>query len=87
MADGSAYIPRLRALYDNEIRAKIKSEFGFKNDMQIPKLEKIVLNMGVGDAVQDTKRVKAAAAEMELIAGQKPVVTRAKNSIAGFKVR
>lgn len=87
MADGSTYIPRLRALYDNEIRAKIKAEFGLKNDMQIPKLEKIVLNMGVGDAVQDTKRVKAAAAEMELIAGQKPVVTRAKNSIAGFKVR
>jgi large subunit ribosomal protein L5 len=87
MADGSTYIPRLRALYDNEIRAKIKSEFGLKNDMQIPKLEKIVLNMGVGDAVQDSKRVKAAAAELELIAGQKPVVTRAKNSIAGFKVR
>ena len=87
MADGSAYVPRLRAKYDNETRAKLKEEFGFKNDMQIPKLDKIVLNMGVGDAVQDTKRVKAAAAEMELIAGQKPVITRAKNSIAGFKVR
>ena len=87
MADGSVYIPRLRAMYDNEIRAKLKEEFGFKNDMQIPKLEKIVLNMGVGDAVQDTKRVKAAFAELELIAGQKPVTTRAKNSIAGFKVR
>lgn len=87
MADGSAYIPRLRAKYDSEIRASLKEEFGFKNDMQIPKLEKIVLNMGVGDAVQDTKRVKAAFAELELIAGQKPVTTRAKNSIAGFKVR
>jgi len=87
MADGSAYVPRLRGLYDNEIRAKLKAELGFKNDMQIPKLDKIVLNMGVGDAVQDTKRVKAAAAEMELIAGQKPIITRAKNSIAGFKVR
>jgi large subunit ribosomal protein L5 len=87
MADGSTYIPRLRQQYDNEIRAKLKEELGFTNDMQIPKLEKIVLNMGVGDAVQDTKRVKAAAAELELIAGQKPVTTRAKNSIAGFKVR
>ena len=87
MADGSAYIPRLRAQYDGDIRAKLKKEFSYKNDMQIPKLEKIVLNMGVGDAVQDTKRVKTAAAELELIAGQKPVVTRAKNSIAGFKVR
>jgi len=87
MADGSAYIPRLRAIYDGEIRPKLKEEFSFTNDMQIPKLEKIVLNMGVGDAVQDTKRVKAAAAELELIAGQKPIVTRAKNSIAGFKVR
>lgn len=87
MADGSAYIPRLRKLYDDEIRGKLMEEFKYKNPMQTPKLEKIVLNMGVGDAVQDTKRVKAAAEELELIAGQKPVVTRAKNSIAGFKVR
>ena len=87
MADGSAYVPRLRRLYDDEIRGKLQEQFNFKNPMQIPKLEKIVLNMGVGDAVQDSKRVKAAAAELELIAGQKPVVTRARNSIAGFKVR
>lgn len=87
MADGSIYIPRLKTLYDTEIRDKMREEFGYKNDLMIPKLEKIVLNMGVGDAVQDTKRVKVAAEEMKLIAGQQPVVTRAKNSIAGFKVR
>ncbi len=87
MADGSAYIPRLKALYDAEIRTKLQDEFTYKNAMQIPQLEKIVLNIGVGDAVQDSKRVKKAAEELELIAGQKPVITRAKNSIAGFKVR
>lgn len=87
MADGSVYIPRLKQLYDAEIRTKLREEFGYKNEMQVPVLQKIVLNMGVGDAVQDTKRVKVAAEEMALIAGQRPVVTRAKNSIAGFKVR
>lgn len=87
MADGSVYVPRLKQLYDAEIRAKLQEEFGYKNAMQVPVLEKIVLNMGVGDAVQDTKRVKVAADELALIAGQKPVITRAKNSIAGFKVR
>ena len=87
MADGSTYIPRLKALYDSEIRDKMREEFGYKNDHQIPKMDKIVLNIGVGDAVQDTKRVKKASEELELIAGQKPVITRAKNSIAGFKVR
>jgi len=87
MADGSQYIPRLKTVYDNEIRAKMLEEFGYKNAMQVPQLEKIVLNIGVGDAVQDTKRVKKAAEELALIAGQQPVITRAKNSIAGFKVR
>ncbi len=87
MADGSQYIPRLKTVYDNEIRAKMQEEFSYKNAMQVPKLEKIVLNIGVGDAVQDTKRVKKAAEELALIAGQQPVITRAKNSIAGFKVR
>lgn len=87
MADGSVYVPRLKQLFEAEIRAKLQEEFGYKNAMQVPVLEKIVLNMGVGDAVQDTKRVKVAAEEMALIAGQKPIITRAKNSIAGFKVR
>ncbi len=62
-------------------------QFGYKNVMQLPKLDKIVLNMGVGEAVNDTKKVKAAAADLEKIAGQKPVVTHARKSIAGFKVR
>jgi large subunit ribosomal protein L5 len=65
----------------------MKAEFGYKNDMQIPKLDKIVLNMGVGEAVKDTKKVKTAAEELTLIAGQKAVITHAKNSIAGFRVR
>jgi large subunit ribosomal protein L5 len=84
MAD---YTPRLRQQYQDKIRAALKEEFGYKNDMQIPKLEKIVLNMGVGEAVSDTKKVRAAAADLAQIAGQKPVVTKAKKSIAGFKLR
>ncbi|AKR56036.1 50S ribosomal protein L5 [Youhaiella tibetensis] len=81
------YIPRLRTQYDEAIRAGLVKEFGYKNPMQIPKLEKIVLNMGVGEAVNDTKKVKAAASDLELISGQKPVITHARKSIAGFKVR
>lgn len=87
MLDQATYTPRLKALYASSIRAAMKEEFGFKNDMQIPKLEKIVLNMGVGEAVKDTKKVKQAAEELSLIAGQKAVVTKAKKSIAGFRVR
>lgn len=87
MLDQATYTPRLKALYAATIRAAMKEEFGFKNDMQIPKLEKIVLNMGVGEAVKDTKKVKQAAEELSLIAGQKAVVTKAKKSIAGFRVR
>ncbi len=81
------YAPRLKTLYDETIRAKMQEEFNFKNPMQIPRLDKIVLNMGVGEAVQDTKKVRSAVADLTLIAGQKPVITRAKTSIAGFKVR
>ena len=87
MLDTQTYTPRLKALYASTIRAALKEEFGYKNDMQIPKLEKIVLNMGVGEAVKDTKKVKQAAEELTLIAGQKAVVTKAKKSIAGFRVR
>jgi large subunit ribosomal protein L5 len=86
MAD-TAYIPRLRTQYEESIRAELTKQFGYKNVMQLPKLEKIVLNMGVGEAVNDTKKVKAAAADLEKIAGQKPVITHARKSIAGFKVR
>ena len=84
MAD---YTPRLRKQYAETVRAALKEEFGYKNDMQIPKLDKIVLNMGVGEAVSDTKKVRAAAADLAQIAGQRPVITKAKKSIAGFKVR
>ncbi|WP_419827897.1 50S ribosomal protein L5 [Sphingomonas sp.] len=84
MAD---YTPRLRAKYDAEIVKAMTDKFGYKNALEVPRLEKIVLNMGVGDATQDKKRVDQAAAEMELIAGQKPVVTKAKKSIAQFKLR
>ena len=83
----TAYVPRLRTQYDDQIKADLLKQFGYKNVMQLPKLDKIVLNMGVGEAVNDSKKVKAAAADLEKIAGQKPVITHARKSIAGFKVR
>ena len=83
----SAYVPRLRTQYEETIKAELLKQFGYKNVMQLPKLDKIVLNMGVGEAVNDTKKVKSAAADLEKIAGQKPVITHARKSIAGFKVR
>ena len=87
MLDATTYTPRLKALYKGTFRAAMKEEFGYKNDMQIPRLDKIVLNMGVGEAVKDTKKVKNAAEELTAIAGQKAVITKAKKSIAGFRVR
>jgi len=84
MAD---YKPRLKKQYEDLIIKAMTEKFGYKNLMEVPKLDKIVLNMGVGEATQDKKRVETAAAEMELIAGQKPVVTKAKKSIATFKLR
>ena len=86
MADAK-YTPRLKRDYDERIVAAMTERFGYKNRMEVPKLEKIVINMGVGEATQDKKRVDSAAAEMERIAGQKPVVTKAKKSIAQFKLR
>ena len=85
MAD--KYVPRLRAKYDAEIAQAMTAKFGYKNPLEVPRLEKITLNMGVGEASQDKKKVQTAAAEMELIAGQKPVITKAKKSIAQFKLR
>ena len=79
--------PRLRQRYESEIREKMRAEFGYKNPMQVPKLEKIVLNMGVGDAAGDQKKLDVAVGEMMLISGQKPVKTLAKKAIAGFKIR
>ena len=87
MLDQATYTPRLKTFYRDTIRPAMKEEFGYKNDLQIPRLGKIVLNMGVGEAVKDTKKVKQAAEELSLIAGQKAVITHAKNSIAGFRVR
>ena len=85
MAD--KYTPRMKRLYDDRIVKAMTEKFGYTNALQVPRIEKIVLNMGVGDATQDRKRVEQAAGEMELIAGQKPVVTKAKKSIAQFKLR
>lgn len=79
--------PRMRVLYDDQIKAAMMAEFGYGNAMQVPRVSKIVINMGVGDATQDRKRVDLAVAEMEAIAGQKPVVTKARKSIAQFKLR
>lgn len=86
MAD-AAYKPRMKQMYDDRIVKAMTDKFGYKNAMEVPKLTKIVLNMGVGDATQDKKRVEQAAAEMTLIAGQKAVITKAKKSIAQFKLR
>jgi large subunit ribosomal protein L5 len=85
MAD--KYTPRLRKKYDDEIAKAMTEKFGYKNVMEVPKIDKITLNMGVGEGTQDRKKVTTAVEEMELIAGQKPVVTKAKKSIAQFKLR
>jgi len=87
MLDASTYIPRLKADFRNRIRPALKEEFGYGNDMQIPRLDKIVLNMGIGEAVKDTKKVKSAQDDLTAIAGQKAVITKARKSIAGFRVR
>ena len=78
---------RLRELYDNEITKKMTEKFGYKNPMMVPKIDKIVINMGVGEAKENSKLLDTAVKEMETIAGQKAVLTRAKNSIANFKLR
>ena len=78
---------RLADVYQNKIQTALIEEFKYQNMMQVPALEKVVINMGVGEAVQDTKKVNGAVADLALISGQKPVVTRARKSIAGFKVR
>ncbi|NHK27335.1 50S ribosomal protein L5 [Parvularcula flava] len=87
MAEAETYTPRMKVLYQDRIRAAMQEEFSYANPMMVPKLDKIVLNMGVGDAVNDRKSIDKAFEEMTLIAGQRPVVTKAKKSIAGFKVR
>ena len=83
----TAYIPRLRTQFDKEIRAKLTEQFGYSNPMQVPTLDKVVLNMGVGEAVNDRKKVELAAGDLALIAGQKPIVTHSRKAIATFKLR
>ncbi len=78
---------RLQEHYEQTVRSELREEFGYKNVMEVPKLQKIVINMGVGEASQDRKKIDGAIQDMTKIAGQKPVVTKAKNSIAGFKLR
>jgi large subunit ribosomal protein L5 len=85
MAD--KYIPRMKQRYDAEIVKAMTEKFGYKNQMEVPKIEKITINMGVGEGSQDKKKVTVAAEEMALISGQKPVITKAKKSIAQFKLR
>ncbi|MDX1582175.1 MAG: 50S ribosomal protein L5 [Thermoanaerobaculia bacterium] len=79
--------PRLKSLYNDEVAPKLKSEFEIKNPMAVPRIEKVVLNMGLGEATQNSKIIDGAVEELTAIAGQKPVVTRAKRSIASFKLR
>ena len=78
---------RLKQKYDDQVVSAMKSEFGYKNSMQVPKLEKITINVGLGEATQNIKALDSAVAEITAIAGQKPVITRAKKAIANFKLR
>lgn len=86
MAD-AVYIPRLKRTYDETIRKALIEQFGYKNAMEVPVLDKIVLNMGVGETVADGKKINSAVGDLTLIAGQKPVITKARQSIATFKLR
>jgi large subunit ribosomal protein L5 len=87
LAQPKDYAPRLRKHYDDVVRPQLIEQFGYKNPLEVPCIEKIVLNMGVGEAVNDTKRVTLAANDLGLIAGQKPIITRARQAISTFKVR
>jgi len=85
MADG--YTPRLKLHYQEALREELTKEFSYANPMQVPRLDKVVLNMGIGEGVADSKKVQAAADDLALIAGQKPVISKARKSIATFKLR
>jgi large subunit ribosomal protein L5 len=87
MPEAQTYIPRLKAEYADVVRAKMIEQFGYKNVMEVPVVTKIVINMGVGEAVADSKKTAIAAADLALIAGQKPVVTKARKAISNFKLR
>jgi large subunit ribosomal protein L5 len=83
----AGYVPRLRTHYDDVVRPQMLKQFGYKNAMEVPKITKIVLNMGIGEATQDSKLVQVAVGELERIAGQKVVITKARKAIAQFKIR
>src|SRR5688572_26550174 len=83
----NGYTPRLKKHYEEVVRPKLMEEFGYANPMQVPTIEKIVLNMGVGESVNDSKKASVAAGDLALIAGQKAVVTKARKAISTFKVR
>src|SRR5215469_2142120 len=87
MAEAAAYTPRLKRHYEETVRPALVKEFGYTNPMQVPRIDKIVLNMGVGEGVADRKKVESAAADLGMIAGQRAVITNARKSIATFKLR
>lgn len=87
MGKAETMTPRLKERYESAAKPALLEEFGYKNPMQVPRLEKIVINMGVGEAVADSKKLTSAVEELALIAGQRPVTTKARKSIAGFKLR
>ncbi len=86
-SEESKFRPRLRDLYEQQVIPALMKEFGYRNVMQVPRLERVVLNVGMGEAVQNVKLLESAVTELGMITGQKPVVTRAKKAIAGFKLR
>jgi large subunit ribosomal protein L5 len=86
-ANKDKYVPRLQRLYQEQVKADLIKKFGYTNSLQTPRLDKIVINMGVGEAVNDSKKTKNAAGELALIAGQTPVITKSRKAIASFKLR
>ena len=87
LAAGEKYVPRAKKRYADVIRGQLVEKFAYKNPMQVPKLDKIVINMGVGETTADTKKIQSAVRDLSLISGQKPVVTKARKAISNFKVR
>ena len=87
MAEKSTYIPRMKVLFEEQIRPKLMQELGYSNPFAVPALDKVVLNMGIGEAVADSKKATAAANDLTRIAGQRAVVTKARKAIANFKIR
>ena len=87
LTEGERYVPRAKKRYSEIVRKQMTEKFGYKNPMQVPRLDKIVINMGVGETTADTKKIQSAVRDLTLIAGQKPVVTKARKAISNFKVR